>query len=287
MRTKTVTAASAIPVLIPATVADQEGVVVTDTLLPPFLVRGLKTDVLDHGRFSQSFRNAEGRELVAEKEEFVAVVELIEAYKLRMHPSRRGEWKRAWKEALRKYEGSIFTYKETKLLPEDEKKRREFGRQLIEIVVPACGLDLGTKSPERAADLWDGYFLLRSAKSNPQLLLGRIISNHLHQVRVVLWFSQGRLQPALYCGNERDAFYVRTMLSLNERKGWAVCPYSRCGKVFEQSRPDQECCSTRHTNAHRIAVWRTTSRGRRAMKNDSERRKRKSDRARNTKNRQR
>ncbi len=283
MSTKGVTAGSALPVLIPATADDHEGVLASDTFLPPLFVRMLKANDPTKNRFSRSFQNAAGQELVAEKQEFSALVELINAYKLRMHPSRKGEWKRAWKEALRKYEQSLVTYKEPRPLPEDKKKRREFGRQLIEIVAPACGVDLGIKSPERAADLWDGYLLPRSAKSNPQLLLGRIISKHLHDVSAVLWFSEGCLEPALYCERERDAFYAKALLSLNERKGWALCRYSRCRKPFEQSRPDQECCSTRHTNVHRVAVWRTTLQGQRAMKRDSERRKRRGERARKAK----
>src|SRR5437588_4895360 len=240
MGTKGVTAVSALPVLIPATADDQEGVVFSDTFLPPFLVRRLKADDAAVDRFRRSFQSAEGKPLVAEKQEFTALVKLIEAYKLRMHPSRKGEWKRAWKEALRKYGQSLVIYKETRPLPEGKKKRREFGRQLIEIVAPACGIDLETESPERAADLWDGFLLPWSAKSKPQLLLCRIISEHLRHVRAALWLSQGCLQPGLYCERERDAFYAKVVLSLNERKGLAVCQYSRCEKVvFEQSRPNQ------------------------------------------------
>jgi hypothetical protein len=171
MRTKGVTAVSALPVLIPATADDQEGVVSSDTFLPPLFARRLKANDIAAYRFPRSFRSAEGQQLVAEKQEFIALVKLIKAYKLRMYPSRKGESKRVWKEALREYGQSLVTYKETRPLLEDKNKRRELGRQLIEIVAPACGIDLETKSPERAADLWDGFLLPRSAKSNPQVLL--------------------------------------------------------------------------------------------------------------------
>jgi hypothetical protein len=287
MRTKAVTALSSFPVLVSASAGDQEGLVVSDLFLPPTLARRLGADDLADNRFLRSFQNSRGQQLVAEKQEFLAIAKLISAYKLRMHPSRSGEWKEVWKEALEEYEQSLRTSKETRPLPEDRKARREFGRQIIEIIAPAIGLDLGAKSPERAADEWDGYLLSRSAKSSPQLLLGRIISNHLHHVRVVLWVSKGCLQPALYCSSARDALYAIALLSLNERKGLAVCRYSRCGKPFQQSRPDQECCSARHTDTHRMAVYRMTPRGRRAMERDSRRRKQRKERAQMAKNRRR
>ena len=273
------TAIPALPVLVGATAADQEGILGSNTFLPPLLVRRLRDGDLNlrKDNFSRSFQNAEKQELVAEKQEFFAVVELIQAYKLRMHASRKGEWKKAWKEARRKYERSLVTYKETRLQQgflEGKKERREWGRYIIEILAPACGVDLGTESPERAADLWDGYLLSRYVKDDPQLLLCQIISKHLcGGAQLVLWCEGGRFQPALYCTSKRAAFYVKALLALDERKGWAVCQYSRCGEIFFQSRPDKECCSPKHANAHRMEEYRKTPKGRRAMRRDEMRRR--------------
>lgn len=279
MRTNTVTAIPALSVLVDASLDEQEGTVVLNTFVLARPVRRMKASDIERDSFNRNFSDSQGQALIAEREELVSFVGLLSAYKQRTRPSNARQWKNAWNEARRKYELSLITYKKTQpALFRSDEERRDFGRGLIEKIAPWWRVDLGTESPEEAVDIWEGYRLSREAKSNPRLLLRQILSRHLRQAHLVLWLSKdsSQLAPAIYCDSARDAFYIKALLTVDEARGWAVCRHSRCNQIFEQSRSDQEYCSAAHRDAHRVAAWRTTPRGRLAMKRDSERRNRKS-----------
>lgn len=278
MRTNTVTAIRVLPVLVDASTEEEEGIVLLDNFFAARPVRRMKASDTARGSFSRNFKNSQRQELVAETEELIAFVGLLRTYKQRTHASDGGQWKNAWNDAQQKYELSLGTLKKTQpTLWRNDQERRDFGRGLIEKTASFWGVDLHRESPEEAVDLWEGYRLSREAKSNPRLLLCQIASKHLSLANLVLWLSKdsSQIAPAIYCNNVRDAFYIKALLTLDEARGWTVCRYSRCNQIFEQSRSDQEYCSAAHRDAHRVAVWRTTPRGRRAMKRDSKRRNRK------------
>jgi hypothetical protein len=273
MRTEPVTVLSDLPVLMGASAADQEGVVVPSNFLPPTPVRSFRPSDISEDSFSRSFRDVLAQPLRAEKQELVAIVGLIQTYKRRNDLAQEGKWKKTWNAALQAYEQSLAARKASSPLLEEREKRLEWGQQIIVLIAPACGIDLRDKSPEEAADMWDGYRLGREVKSDPRFLLCQIFSKHLSGVSLVLWFTRGRSLPALYCVDKRTAFYVRALLTLDDPKGFAVCRYPRCRKIFERSRIDQQCCCAKHRDAQRIADFRATPKGRRAMRRDAERRK--------------
>jgi hypothetical protein len=272
MSTETVTALSTLPLLVSSTTHEQEGEVTFQDFLRPFPVRRVTREVLTSDPFLQCCSKEQ-------MQEFGVVVELIQAYKLRSKPGYKEKGKRIWKETVNKLEQLVAARRDTDAKigfrgPEDEKKDLEWGRWLISNE-DTWGGGLETKNPKRAAALWSGHVLTPRIKAKPSLLLSLILSKHLSGLRVVLWWWKKSLQPALYCEQIHSAFYVKALLSLAELRGLAVCRYSACNKIFQQSRSDQECCSARHRDANRMAHYRLTPAGRLAMKRDAMRRKRK------------
>ena len=72
--------------------------------------------------------------------------------------------------------------------------------------------------------------------------------------RLVLWWTGRRFTPAIWCEDNRTAFYVRALLNVVGGIGLRTCPH--CSEIFFQKRPDQSYCSVAHREAHRVARWR-------------------------------
>lgn len=143
------------------------------------------------------------------------------------------------------------------------------GPNFTRLVTNLFGLAPGQEA--QAMDIWRGYSLSAREKDDPSWLLSHQLSDELCGVRLVLWWTGKRFLPALYCPHTTQALYVQALLKVVAGKGLAVCPH--CGKPFVQERSDQQYCSMAHREAHRVARWRMTLRGQRAMKRAAERRK--------------
>lgn len=111
-----------------------------------------------------------------------------------------------------------------------------------------------------ASKLWYGLALSAREKQDARWLLSRQLSARLHHVELVLWWTGKYFAPALYCGHEPSALYVRALLGLaGTTKTLMVCPH--CGTPFIQERTDQQYCSVAHREAHRVARWRARKKG--------------------------
>jgi len=88
------------------------------------------------------------------------------------------------------------------------------------------------------------------------------LCRHLGDVRLVLWKQlDGRLAPGLLCANAATAYWIRTLWSaVGAKAGPRLCP--KCSKMFTQTRADQEYCSIKCREAHRVERWRARSRPR-------------------------
>jgi len=80
------------------------------------------------------------------------------------------------------------------------------------------------------------------------------LSEALAPVRLVLWWSGKRFRPALYCPDVKSALYAYVLTRVSASGGLGVCPF--CGILFRKVRSDQNYCSIRHREAHRVARWR-------------------------------
>jgi hypothetical protein len=83
------------------------------------------------------------------------------------------------------------------------------------------------------------------------------VSRQLDGVRLVLWkkMPNRKLGLGLFCPNLGVAFWIHSLLSaLGTAKGFRICP--KCGNVFLQARPDQDYCSIRCRESHRLERWR-------------------------------
>jgi hypothetical protein len=98
----------------------------------------------------------------------------------------------------------------------------------------------------------------------PKDELKRRISKHLKGARLVLWQKGEQLLPAIYCPHMLCALYVRTLFSAIGARRLAICP--RCGEPFAQERPNQEYCSIRCREAHRVARFRERQKSKRNRK---------------------
>lgn len=247
-------AVTVLPVLVNATEVDAEGIATFEEFFDPHPVRSLSDADLKSCYFG--LREDQKRELLA-------IVGLIEAYKLLSDHTRNDGGKAHWKKAVREYAQSLAARRALDLKiglagPDRDEKDLQWGRWLLSMQ-GVLGVKLG-KSPKRAAALWSGRELGRKAKADPRFLLCQVISKHLRGVRVVLWWSKDAFVPALHCESNEAALYVTAMLSLGTRRGLAVCPHPRCGLLFKQSRPDQTHCTPAHREAHRVARYRERKR---------------------------
>jgi hypothetical protein len=92
------------------------------------------------------------------------------------------------------------------------------------------------------------------ATKNPGWLLSYELSTALQFARLVLWWTGREFRPALWCQDMRTAFYARALLDPVGGKGIRICPH--CSELFIQERPDQSYCSVAHREAYRVARWR-------------------------------
>src|SRR5262249_15495439 len=106
----------------------------------------------------------------------------------------------------------------------------------------AAALELAILSPEESADV--------------RLLFSKSVSRELDSVRLVLWWSNNRFRPALYCPDLKTALFTFVLMRVVSGRGWGVCLH--CGVFFIQKRSDQTYCTIAHREAHRVARWRAS-----------------------------
>jgi hypothetical protein len=90
--------------------------------------------------------------------------------------------------------------------------------------------------------------------SETSLSLSRVISSEIDSIAFVLWRRSNEIVPALYCPTLLSAFYLRALLRSASAESLRICP--KCGEPFLQTRPNQDYCSLRCREAHRVARWR-------------------------------
>ncbi len=261
----------ALPLLILASADSSKGHIVCDHISSPAPVQ-----VFDVARDSERLFQSCHED---DKALFVAAVHLVQAYRdLNARPRDRAA-KAKWKAAIQAYAQTIVAVRQREVKAGLKKaslteSNLAFGRWLIE-KREHIGLDAGVKSPREALLWWDGDFLFKPEKADPELLISRAVSRHLTVgVSLGMWISEDGVRPAIYCGLPQAALAAKLLLGLGKGRGLAVCPYPPCGKVFEQKkRSDQEYCTIAHREAHRVARWRMTPKGRRALDRQAVRRR--------------
>jgi len=86
-------------------------------------------------------------------------------------------------------------------------------------------------------------------------MLARELSNRLEDVRFVMWQWQDGTSPALLCPDLATALLIRVVMSaVGAQAGLRLCP--KCGQPFLQKRADQDYCSVKCREAHRVERWR-------------------------------
>lgn len=95
----------------------------------------------------------------------------------------------------------------------------------------------------------------------PQRALAQLLTEAIRRARLVLWWHdrERRFLPALYCPDLTTALYVRALIGIVGGRTLLVCP--RCGEPFVQPRSDQNYCSIRCREAHRVARFRARQTG--------------------------
>jgi hypothetical protein len=81
-----------------------------------------------------------------------------------------------------------------------------------------------------------------------------LISNRLNDTRIVLWWIDDRLLPAIWCENLESAVTVLCLPIFAGGKLLGLCPW--CRQIFVRERTDQKHCCERHSEAERVARWR-------------------------------
>lgn len=87
------------------------------------------------------------------------------------------------------------------------------------------------------------------------------IYHQLADIRFVLWkrLPDRRLSPGLFCATVESALWVRALMSaIGGTAGFRIC--TKCGRAFWQKRSDQEYCSMKCREAHRVERWRARNR---------------------------
>lgn len=103
---------------------------------------------------------------------------------------------------------------------------------------------------EQAEEMLRQCIRLQTANKTHHRIIARILSEKAADARLVLWNSEDRMVPALYCRDIVQAAYVHLMTGMLGN-GLLLCP--RCDQIFLQKRPDQQFCSLQCREAHRAA----------------------------------
>jgi hypothetical protein len=85
-------------------------------------------------------------------------------------------------------------------------------------------------------------------------LLSRTVSEGVRKVALVLWRRGTEILPALFCPTISSAIYIRALLKSSNGEAIRICP--KCGEPFLQKQSNQDYCSVRCREAHRVARWR-------------------------------
>jgi hypothetical protein len=90
--------------------------------------------------------------------------------------------------------------------------------------------------------------------------LARVITDELHgKTALVCHWNGAKFLPALLCEDFTSAVYALALVKFaTGERGLALC--AKCGEIFPQDRSDQDYCSLRCREAHRVARWRLRKR---------------------------
>jgi hypothetical protein len=231
---ETVTDGVRLPLLIPATPEESEGLATFLTEIgPPKPVRTFKNSDL---------RNATKHLTKSDAQHFYAVIALTQALQNPPDVIALKNAKTAFDEWYKMQPG----FGLLSILGDDE-----VSQELYEEMVWMSHLP-----PNEAAKFLEGKRPGRRASEDPRWLLSYQMSSKLSSARVVLWWTGERLAPAIWCDEMETAFYVRALLNVVGGQGFRICPH--CTEPFLQRRSNQSYCSIAHREAHRVARWRTT-----------------------------
>lgn len=138
-----------------------------------------------------------------------------------------------------------------------EKREAAYRRVMHELLGPLVGLQEAKQENFQAS--MARLFAQRGKSLN---VLERLLTHAVRNARLIIWRpkDEGRLLPAIHCPDVATALYVRALVRIAGGKALVVCP--NCGNLFLQQRSDQDYCSIRCREAHRVARWRA-ARGKR------------------------
>ena len=131
-------------------------------------------------------------------------------------------------------------------------KREQAYRQIMPEVLAAK-----PSVPESARADYQAMMARLFAERGKSLnVIERLLTHALRPARLILWRQEKphRLLPAVYCPDAATALYVRALVKISGGNALSVCP--RCGNPFLQKRSDQDYCTIRCREAHRVARWR-------------------------------
>jgi hypothetical protein len=231
-----------LPVLIPCAPDEQDGLA---TFLMEFRapkpVRAVTSD--DFKPTSKKHQEARSAMRDYEREQFMAVLALCKTLQTEDKLAIASARQHATRALSLKREGD----QKLGVMPAQENDLA-FGQMLI----PLFGLSAGQE--KEAIARWSGYRLGPKAEADEKWLFSQLMSEGLDTVRLVLWWSDKRFRPALYCPDAKAALHAFLLMKVAAGHGWGVC--LKCGEFFVQKRPDQNYCSIAHREAHRVARWR-------------------------------
>jgi hypothetical protein len=98
------------------------------------------------------------------------------------------------------------------------------------------------------------FLMSGNRRDTAAAILSQLLTRELCEAKLVLWRTQSGTIPAMYCHDARTAIFVRALIG-----PVTICP--RCDSVFTRKRPDQRYCTIRCREAHRVARWRATPKG--------------------------
>jgi predicted nucleic acid-binding Zn ribbon protein len=124
-----------------------------------------------------------------------------------------------------------------------------------QLAVQKAILDMKARSYGPASHTLDIVKRLLKEPGYAQEILIHELCPRLDGVRLVLWERQGRVAPGLLCPDVRIGFLVHVLMSaVGARVSLRLCP--KCGTTFMQKRADQDYCSVKCREAHRVERWR-------------------------------